>query len=348
MDSGRLITRRRFVMQAGAGAFGLALAGKARADEPPPKIILGNGSHKYECIHDWLVPPDGLLWGDTQGVAQDAAGRIYISHTVHPDSKIPDAIVVFDKNGKFVKSWGARFRGGGHGLDIRKEHGKEFLYHCDTNSKQVVKTDLDGKVVWEKGVPLESGVYKPGMNFTPTNVALAPNGDFYISDGYGSGYICQYNAKGEFVRVFGGPGNEPGKVNCPHGLMIDKRGKEPILIVADRENHRLQTFSLDGRPIGFVTDGMRRPCHFDTRGDLLLVPDLVSVVTLLDGQNKVVVQLGDGATVPDLRGRPRSEFVPGKFIHPHSAKFLHNGDILVVEWVPIGRVTLLKRIKADA
>ena len=81
--------------------------------------------------------------------------------------------------------------------------------------------------------------------------------------------------------------------------------------------------------------------RFVTEKDL---PDLSSVVTLLDKDNKVVVQLGDGAKNVDLRGHPRSEYVPGEFIHPHSAKFLHNGDILVVEWVPDGRITLLKKV----
>ena len=77
----------------------------------------------------------------------------------------------------------------------------------------------------------------------------------------------------------------------------------------------------------------------------MLVPDLDSVVTILDKNNKVVTQLGDG-NYSSLGGAPRSAFIPGKFIHPHAANFLHNGDILVVEWVPIGRVTLLRKLRA--
>ena len=76
----------------------------------------------------------------------------------------------------------------------------------------------------------------------------------------------------------------------------------------------------------------------------MLVPDLESIITVLDENNKVIVQLGDGAP-SSLRDHPRPDFVPGKFIHPHDAIFLRNGDILVAEWVPIGRVTLLKRVK---
>jgi len=331
-----------------SGALGADLVAAAHAapDEPQAKIIVGSGSNRYECVHDWLVPPSHIQWGDTQGVAQDAKGNIYISHTVGGESVSKDAIAVFDRKGKFVKSFGARFQGGGHGLDIRKEGAKEFLYHCDTAHRQVVKTDLDGNVVWEKGFPTESPAYKEGMPFIPTNVALAPNGDFFVTDGYGSDYILRYNLQGELLQTFGGKGSEPGKVANAHGIWVDTRGSEPVLAVADRANHRIQYMTLEGKHIRFATDGMRLPCHFHTRGDQLLVPDLEKTVTIHDSKDKVVVQLCDGATVTNLpgRGRPRAEFVPGKFVHPHSAKFLRNGDILVVEWLPIGRVTLLKKV----
>ena len=64
---------------------------------------------------------------------------------------------------------------------------------------------------------------------------------------------------------------------------------------------------------------MRRPCYFSIRGDRMVISDLVSVVTILDKENKVVAQLGDGKDVPELRGHPRTDFIPGKFIHPHAA-----------------------------
>ncbi|BDI30792.1 hypothetical protein CCAX7_28430 [Capsulimonas corticalis] len=329
-------------------AFGFSVAGRALAAETvqtgqSPNIVLGEGDHRYQWIPDWLTPPSGLLWGDTQGLAQDSAGRIYVSHTVHPDSQSGDAIVVFDKNGKFLMSWGAQFRGGGHGLDVRKEGSHEFLYHCDTQHKTVTKTHLNGDVVWQKGAPTEAGVYKDGSPFTPTNIAFSPDGGFYVADGYGSNWIHQYDARAEYVRTFGGLGIEPGKLHQPHGLWLDTRSSDPLLVVADRANHRMQYFTPDGKHVKFVTDGMRQPCHFKTRGDEMLVPDLDSVVTIVDRNNKVITHLGDGYP-SDLRGAPRSAFIPGKFIHPHTAIYLHNGDILVAEWVPIGRITLLRKM----
>lgn len=347
------LTRRKVLRDAslalgGAIAAEMAFATTALALNDTPKIILGSGSHRYECVHDWLVLPGNVKWGDTQGVCQDSKGRIYISHTVGADSVSKDAIAVFDKRGKFIKTFGARFAGGGHGIEVRKEGAKEYLYHCDTAHHQVVKTDLDGMMVWEKGLPTESGVYQNGASFTPTNVALAPNGDFYVADGYGSNWIHQYNIKGDLIRTFGGEGNATGKLRQPHGIWIDSRSGEPQVMVCDRGNSRLHYFTMDGKYIKIDKDGMRQPCHADIQDGHMLIPDLASVVTILDENNKVAVHLGDGAGIANLpgRGKARSEFLPGKFVHPHGAKFLANGDILVAEWLPIGRVTLLKKLKS--
>src|SRR5215468_10337768 len=78
--------------------------------------VVGSGQHTYECIHDWLVPPEGLVWGDTHGLCQDAQGNIYVGHTVHKSSMRGEAIVVFDSKGRFVRAFGEGFRGGAHGL----------------------------------------------------------------------------------------------------------------------------------------------------------------------------------------------------------------------------------------
>jgi hypothetical protein len=352
-ENSRHFSRRNFLTTTGAGLVGL-LAG-IRKDTyampllAPPRpgglsdIILGSGEHRYVANHDWLTMPDHILFGDTHGLAQDSRGRIYVGHTVHPNSPCKDAIVVFDSNGRYITSWGDRFAGGSHGLEIRREMDGEYIYHCDTRTRQVVKTNLDGKVIWERGAPDEVSAYRQGAPYVPTNVAFGPNGAVYVTDGYGSDFVHEYHASGSYVRTFGGKGKEPGKLSNAHGIWVDNRGNEPFIVVADRGNSRLQYFTLDGQHVKFVSDGMRQPCHMDIRGDVMLVPDLKSVVTLLDGQNKVITQLGDGDPT-NLRGAARERFIPGKFIHPHDAIFLQNGDILVAEWVPVGRITLLDKL----
>lgn len=340
MESKRMgVSRRSFL-----GAVGGSLAGSALGSGPRKPMILGAGDHKYECIHDWIEAPPGHKFGDTHGLAQDSKGRIYVAHTVHEKSIIKDAVCVYDSNGKFLTSWGEGFASGAHGLDIRKEGKQEYLYHCDTRRRLVVKTNLDGTIVWSRGIPLESGKYTSDAPYVPTNVAFGEGEALYVADGYGSCYIHVYDADGGYKKTFGERGNRVGELSCPHGLFVDRRGKEPLLAIADRGNRRIQYFDLDGKPHHIDKEGMRMPCHFDTRGGDMLVPDLESVITILDEHNKLVVHLGDGHPT-NLRGKPESEFVAGKFIHPHDAIFLKNGDILVAEWVPEGRVTLLKRVK---
>jgi hypothetical protein len=276
---------------------------------------------------------------------------IYIKHRNNAADPM-DAIVVFDPSGKFVRSFGDEYNGGGHGIDIRKEGNTEFLYLSDTKHGLVTKTTLKGELVWAKGRPQEPGVYKdPKAKYSPTNVAFGPDGGFYIGDGYGSHYIHQYDKDANWVRTWGGQGTEPGKMRTPHGLWLDNRpGREPTLVVADRANARLQYFSLDGQYLSLVND-VSFPAHFDIRGDVLLVPDLHARVSLLDKDNKVIAHLGyDEAWTKEVLAdgmkmrREPARWQPGRFIHPHDACFDKDGNIFVVEWVPVGRVTLLRKV----
>ena len=236
-------TRRGFLASVGASApLLLGMTNKSGSAKP----VLGSGEHTYEVTHDWGDLPADIKYGNTHGVCEDSRGHIYIHHTVNAASELSDSMVIFDHKGKFIKSWGKEFKGGAHGLHISREGRHEFLYLCDTKRAVVVKTTLDGEEVFSLGYPDESDAYKPGPDgkkkkYSPTNLAIAPNGDFYVGDGYGSSYINQYNKDGKYIRTFGGPGKEPGQLSCPHGLIVDKRGSEPILMVADRANNRIQT-----------------------------------------------------------------------------------------------------------
>jgi hypothetical protein len=323
--------------------------------------ILGSGEHTYEAIHDWARLPRTLAFGNTHGVRQDRQGRFYVAHTVHASSQSMDSIVVFDEKGRFIRSWGSEFKGGAHGLHLHPEGRDEFLYLVDTGKGRgpgidpshtwMIKMTLRGEEVVRIGYPKESPHYKldkqgkPATKFSPTNLAIGPNGDIYLADGYGSYFINQYDAKGRFIRSFGGAGKGPGELACPHGLILDDRGPGPELLVADRTNNRLQRFSLDGKHLGFCT-GVNLPCHFDKRNDLMLVPDLAARVTLLGKDNRVIAHLGEdtSGTWQELRKQPRDRFVPGKFVSPHGACFDNRGDIFVAEWVEVGRLTRLRKV----
>jgi hypothetical protein len=256
-------------------------------------------------------------------------------------------MVVFDGDGTFIMSWGEEYASGAHGLQLNEENGEEYLYLALTSQNRCVKTTLSGERIWEIGCPMDSGVYEKPEQFVPTNIAIAPNGDFYVADGYGLSYIHQYNAKAEYIGTWGGKGDAPGKMNCPHGIYVDSRGETPVLVIADRANVRLQYFDLNGNHLGFVTEELRFPCHFDQRGDDLLIPDLYGRVTIFNKDNKLITHLGDNPGVEKTEGYPNlphNQRVPGKFISPHAAIWDHDGNIYAVEWVNDGRVTKLRRV----
>jgi hypothetical protein len=341
-------TRRTFLGAALGAPFILGADDKSGNRKP----VVGEGAHTYEVTHDWGDLPAEIRYGNTHGVCVDSHGRVYIHHTVYSLSEKPDSMVVFDEKGRFIKSWGREFRGGAHGLHIRREGHTEYLYLCDTQRGIVVKTTLDGEEVFTLGYPKESEAYaKPGpdgkpLKYSPTNLAIAPNGDIYVGDGYGSSYVNQYNSKGEYIRTFGGPGADAGQLSCPHGILCDTRSHEAVLMVADRANKRIQRFTLEGKHIDFI-EGTPAPCHFNVykNGDVVL-PDLFARVTLLDKDNQIITQLGDDSQSDymETRKMTRDHFKPGKFVCPHGACFDHSGNIYVVEWVEVGRVSRLRRV----
>jgi hypothetical protein len=353
-------TRRGFITGLAAPLI-LGAANKSGSKKP----VVGTGAHTYEVTHDWGELPANIAWGNTHGVVEDSQGQIYVHHTVNKASQSADTMVVFDAKGKFVRSWGKEFRGVAHGLSIRKEGPTEYLYITAnaTNPRLtpqpelqavVIKATLKGEVVWKIQGPPDVAEYKTpnadgsAKRYNPTNLAIAPNGDIYVGDGYGSSYVNQYDKEGKYIRTFGGRGSAAGQLAEPHGIWMDMRGKTPILTVADRANSRLQRFDLEGKHIDFV-QGVTKPCHFDEHKGDVVVPDLQGKVTLLDKDNKVITYLGDAgaASMNDLtpiRVKTRDAFTPGKFVCPHGACFDHKGNIFVVEWVEVGRVSKLRKV----
>lgn len=345
------VTRRSFLATAGAAAAApLILGATDKAGSKTP--VLGEGEHKYEALHDWGELPRTVKYGNTHGVCEDSQGHIYIHHTVHATSESLDTMVVFDEKGKFVRSWGKQFKGGAHGLMIRREGSEEFLYLCDYQHGIVTKRTLKGEEVFTLGYPAESDAYKPRSDgsavlYRPTNVAIAPNGDIYVGDGYGSSFINQYTHNAEFIRTFAGLGKDDDHVDCPHGLWVDMRAETPLLVVTDRGNSRLQRFTLDGKHLDSIQGTSKMPCYLHERNGEVVIADLLSKVTILDRQNKVVASLGEGEyTNKDwstVRNQAPGKFVPGRFVCPHAACFDRAGNIFVVEWVESGRVTKLRK-----
>jgi hypothetical protein len=367
-ESPRRLSRRRFSSLAITTAVttgGVASwAGRAPAVHTAHSVsdtILGQGEYRYRVTHDCVQLPETYHWQTTHNVAVDRDNNLYVIHEGRADLREHPSIFVFDPQGRFIRAFGEQFQGGGHGLEVRQEGSEQFLYVAAYQQvKQFAKLTLDGQIVWEKRAPLESGLYpeEEATNpqqlwgrdrFLPTNFAFLADGGFLLSDGYGAFHIHHFDAQGNWLSSFGGPGEGAGTFNTPHGLWIDERDSQhPVIVVTDRAHHTLQRFELDGTYIDTL-EGFGLPANIDRRGDLLLVPELVARVTLLGPDNQVVAHLGSDVdrikadSKMEIRRDP-TRWEAGRFVHPHDACFDHSDNIYVAEWVATGRVSKLERI----
>lgn len=240
-------------MTASVPAFGFnILSGKTLKDP-----ILGHGDYRYKLVKDWAKISsirNPLL--NCHEMIMDQKGRLIMmgDHTANN-------ILIFDKSGKLLNYWGTAYPGG-HGLTLASEGEEDFLFLTDSgwflNKKgewiqhngRVSKTTTDGRVLFDIGHPQTIGIYKVGENFCPTEVAIGPNGDIYVADGYGQDFIIQYSAKGEYIRHWGGHNNSDSNYNLSnaHGIAIDYRNKnKPLVVCTSRNENAFKFFTLDGQ-----------------------------------------------------------------------------------------------------
>ena len=340
-------------------AFPLLLAAGALAlgrEDQDARILLEAGGSTFMWERGWAKLPEGMKLGNTHGcVIVDSQDRVYLN----TDSA--HAVVVFDAAGNYLRSFGAELAGGLHGMTLVEVDGEERLLLAHIGRHEVLACTLAGEILWTVGYPKESGIYASAEEYKPTSVVALPDGGFLVADGYGASWIHRYDAERKYVSSFGGPGTELGKLRVPHGLLLDTSGEEPVLLVADRENHRLQLFDVDGHAKGCVPAPaetpaaeplLRRPCHMHPfprsgRGSTLAVADLAGRVTLLDEELALVAHLGDN---PDKSKRARNDVPPeqwkdGEFISPHCANWDSQGNLYVTDWLAAGRITKLARVK---
>ena len=196
-------TRRSFLATSAVATIAapqILTANKSGARIP----VTGSGGYVFEMFHDWPRLTEGRSWQTTQDIAVSRDGFVFIIHNGSAGGETMDTVFVFDPDGKFVRSFGKEFDGGSHGIDLRVEEGQEFVYICDRKHLDVVvKTSLEGEEVWRTGKPKKASSYDESSPFRPTNVAFAPDGGFYVADGYGSFFIHQYDKDAHWVRCWG-------------------------------------------------------------------------------------------------------------------------------------------------
>lgn len=337
---------------------GAALTVRAHEGDPPlasqpelkpltERVRSGSGDFLFENVPGWGELDGQSPIGPTHGgVAVDKAGLVYTS----TDSA--DGIRVFGKDGKQVRTIAQKFAGT-HSLMLREEDGVEYLYGAHLRGNQIIKIKTDGTEVltipWpEKSLGVDGKpIYTKAAEYKITGVTVGPDGSIYGADGYGKQYVHKFDAKGNYVKSFGGPGTEPGKFKACHGIGLDTRGATPVLLICDRENRRLQQFDLDGNFQSVVTTDLRRPCTISFHGDVAAIAELEARVAIIDKSNKVVAVVGDNPDRKEWASNPvpRENWHAAIFTAPHGCAWGANGDLYVQDWNKTGRLTKMERVK---
>jgi len=288
--------------------------------------ILGSGEHRYRVVENWAKLPAGWQLTDVASVAVDSKDRIYVfNRGDHP-------MVVFDREGNFLRSWGEGLFARAHGLHIDAD---DNLYCTDDGDHTVRKCSTDGKVLLTIGIPNKPTPYMSGEPFHRcTHTALSPKGEIYVSDGYGNARVHKFTPDGKLIASWGEPGTDPGQFNIVHNIAADADG---FVYVADRENHRVQVFDGNGR---YETqwNNLHRPCALCRCGNkqpIFIIGELGPGMAV----NRKVPNLGPRLSIVDAKGqriaRLGGENGPGletgKFLAPHGLALDSHGDIYVGE-----------------
>ncbi|AWW30217.1 6-bladed beta-propeller [Echinicola strongylocentroti] len=302
----------------------------------PKAAIVGHGDFRYKVKKEWgTQDPSIYPVKDCHEMVQDKKGRLILL-----TNETQNNVMFYDRSGKVLDTWGHDFPGA-HGLTLHDENGEEFLYITDHDRHQVFKTTLDGKILLTLDYPKETGVYDGPEKYKPTEVAISPNGDIYIADGYGQSYVIQYSSTGEYIRHFGGNGDADDQLKQAHGICLDTRkGGTPELIVTSRIAHEFKRFSLDGKQLETIAVGncwINRPV---IKGDNLYFSVLRTetaegddgISLVLDKNDKVISAPG-GSAPTYVDGKLQTITFDGKtFMNPHDVCIDNDENIYVPQW----------------
>jgi DNA-binding beta-propeller fold protein YncE len=272
-------------------------------------MIVGSGNFQYSVVEGWGQGPEGRPFGGVvPAVATDSQDRVYIAR------RKPPAILVYDREGRFLTAWGEDILQSPHSVWISAE---DRVYVVDVDDHTVRIFTTEGELLTMLGRPGQIG--PPGMPFNrPTWAALSPAGELFVSDGYGQHRVHRFAGDGTLLSSWGEPGSGPGQFTLPHGIRVDSRGR---VLVLDREtNHRLQIFDVEGTFLGEWTD-------LEGPNDLYIDQD--DKVYVAEGRHRISVFNLDGELL--ARWGEKGE-APGQFADsPHGIWVDSQGGLYVAE-----------------
>jgi peptidylamidoglycolate lyase len=328
------MNRKTFIKNTALAGGGLLLFRDLLAKPKGP--VYGHNGFTYRLDTKWskLQPAKNPV-KDCHEMVQDSKKRIVLL-----TNETKNNVIVYDKSGRLIKSWGNEFPGA-HGLTLQRAGGEDFLFITDTDRHQVYKTTIDGKILLTIDYPKEVPAYTKKEEFVPTETTVLDNGEFYIADGYGLQYVMHYDANGKLLGHFGGRGEEDKNLDNAHGITVDKRNGRAELLVTDRTRNCFKRFSLQGELKNVIRLPGACVCRPVISGDhlyaaVLRSPDLNAensgFVTILDKNDKVISNLG--GSKPEYENdvlKPMSQ-TDKIFDHPHDVCVDDDGNLYVAQW----------------
>jgi len=272
-------------------------------------MTYGSGNYTYEVQAGWGKLPEGWTWGWIPAVACDSQDRVFVySRSEHP-------LVIFDREGNFLASWGEEVIKDAHGIYIDAD---DNVYCVERDTHCVFKFNAQGELVMTIGVPGQPGANDGDPFNKPTDLAIASTGELFISDGYGNARVHKYSPGGEHLMSWGTWGEGPGQFALSHCVRLDR---EDRVWVCDRTNDRIQIFDTDGH---YLTEwrNISKPdtIYFDPNDDVVYVAHLTHAVSIYTLAGRLLSTWGGSQSSPK----------PGEFLAaPHGIWADSRGDLYV-------------------
>ena len=315
-------SRRDFLRNTFIGV-GLASSGNAWAAGAKKTTIDPPVRAPYHVEHGWPVTPQGFMFGQVSGVGIDSNNQVVVFHRAdhsygraRTPIRVPTILSFDGETGRHTGSWGANMFVKPHGLRVDQH---DNVWVTDIWLQQVFKFTRDGKLLMSVGVKGVKGL--DGRHFNkPTDVAVAPDGSFYVSDGYGNSRVAKFSPRGKFLFDWGRKGDKPGEFNTPHNVALDASGR---VYVADRTNKRIQVFDENGKFLHlWKSKELGRPW----------------ALTMGAEGNLYVVDGGDGNPWPPNRGHVmRVDIANGNVLEKWSRFGKYDGEIYWGHDVAVGK-----------
>jgi peptidylamidoglycolate lyase len=316
-------------------ASALALTSSSNTNEGCDGEILGQAPFRYRANRQWgLLDRANYPVKDCHGIAEGRTGQIVLL-----TNDVRNNLIAYDKTGKMIQAWENRFPAA-HGFDIEDHRGEDRYWITDHDVQCVSVCTPDGRELRRTGPEALARKYPDLKKYHPTNSAVMPDGDFFISDGYGSSFVHHMDPEGHYIASFGGTGDAPSNLNTPHAVWIDTRSGKPSLLVCDRGNEMLKWFSLSGElqqvvPVPGAQPSNVAPFNGTANAQFknhIAIASLNGMILILDGSNRVVSVVG-GESPQYVNGKQQPlQVFNYTFNHPHDVYVDSTGALYVPQW----------------